>query len=136
MAKKQIATFLGPQKGITIIGDHCFAYSGLFGASTTSTSRLLFTTGKYYIVGKMRLAGNIDVSDSLYGNMGTMIVKFNGITVLVSKTDGGDEDMPTSDNAPLIIPPLTKVECISDASGDENNFKASISLVGRVYHDI
>ena len=84
----------------------------------------------------MRLAGNIDVSDSLYGNMGTMIVKFNGITVLVSKTDGGDEDMPTSDNAPLIIPPLTKVECISDASGDENNFKASISLVGRVYHDI
>jgi hypothetical protein len=139
MAKEQIgsnATFSGPQKGLTTIGDHCYAYSGIYSATTTSTSRLLFTTGKYYVIGKMRLSGNIDTGDALYGNISTMIVKFNGVEVLVSKTDGGNEQMPTSDNAPMIIPPLTTVECISDASATEANFKASISFVGRVYHNI
>ena len=60
MSKKQLATFLGPNKGLVTLGDHCYAYSGSFVASTTSTTRLLFTTGKYYIVGKIRLAGMID----------------------------------------------------------------------------
>ena len=133
MAKKQIATFLGPNKGLVTLGDHCYAYTGSFAASTTSTTRLLFTTGKYYIVGDIRLAGMIDLATPANGRIATMTVKFNSSIVLVDKTDAAEEDMPSANVSPLIIPPLTVVEVISDANDDDANYTGSISLTGRVY---
>jgi len=133
MARKQIATFLGPNKGLVTLGDHCYAYSGSFAASTTSTTRLLFTTGKYYIVGEIRLAGMIDLTTPANGRIATMTIKFNNNIVLVDKTDAAEEDMPSANVSPLIIPPLTVVEVISDANDDDANYTGSISLTGRVY---
>ena len=133
MAKKQIATFLGPNQGLVTLGEHCYAYSGSFAASTTSTTRLHFTTGKYYIVGDIRLAGMIDLATPANGRIATMTVKFNSSIVLVDKTDAAEEDMPSANVSPLIIPPLTVVEVISDANDDDANYTGSISLTGRVY---
>jgi len=133
MVKKQIATFLGPNKGLVTLGDHCYAYTGSFAASTTSTTRLLFTTGKYYIVGEIRLAGMIDLTTPANGRIATMTIKFNNNIVLVDKTDAAEEDMPSANVSPLIIPPLTVVEVISDANDDDANYTGSISLTGRVY---
>ena len=133
MARKQIATFLGPNKGLVTLGDHCYAYSGSFAASTTSTTRLLFTTGKYYIVGDIRLAGMIDLATPANGRIATMTVKLNNSIVLVDKTDAAEEDMPSANVSPLIIPPLTVVEVISDANDDDANYTGSISFTGRVY---
>ena len=48
MAKKQIATFLGPQKGLSVIGGHCYAYSGSQVVGNSETTLLLFETGDYY----------------------------------------------------------------------------------------
>ena len=59
MAKKQIATFLGPNKGLSIIGNHAYAYSGPYQASTTSVIVLDFSTGNQYVVGKLFLNGTI-----------------------------------------------------------------------------
>ena len=133
MARKQIATFLGPNPGLVTLGDHCYAYSGSFTASTTSTTRLLFTTGKYYIVGEFRLAGMIDLATPANGRIGTMTVKLNNNTVLVDKTDAAEEDMPSANVSPIIIPPLTEVEVISDSNDTDANYIGSISLTGRVY---
>ncbi len=116
------ATFSGPQKGLTTIGSHCYAYSGSFVASSTSTTRLLFTTGEYYIVGKIRLAGMIDLATPANGRIGTMTVKLNNNIVLVDKTDAAEEDMPSANVSPIIIPPLTVVEVISDSNDDDAKY--------------
>jgi len=50
MAKKQIATFLGPSLGLSITGDYCYAYSGGINLNNESKIFLEFRTGKYTVV--------------------------------------------------------------------------------------
>jgi len=133
MAKKRIATFLGPSEGLVILGDHCVAYSGSFAASTTPATRLLFTTGKYYIVGEIRLCGMIDETTAANGRICTMTVKMNGSKVLFAKTAAAEEDMPSADVVPIIIPANTQVEVIQDANDDEAAIVGSISVTGKIY---
>ena len=44
MAKKRIATFLGPQLGLAIAGEHCYAYSGVASINNVETTQLEFQT--------------------------------------------------------------------------------------------
>jgi len=56
MARKQIATFLAPNKGLSIVDNHAYATSGIIpdgGSGSAATTMLDFTTGKGYIVGKI-----------------------------------------------------------------------------------
>ena len=62
-----------------------------------------------------------------------MTVKLNNNTVLVDKTDAAEEDMPSANVSPIIIPPLTEVEVISDSNDTDANYIGSISFTGRVY---
>ena len=133
MARKQIATFLGPNEGLVTLGDHCYAYCGAFPTQSATKRRLLFSTGKYYIVGEMRLAGMIDTATASNGRIATMTVKFNGSIVLLSKTAAAEEDMPSADVVPIVIPPNTEVEVTQDANDDEAAIYGTISLTGRIY---
>ena len=57
MAKKRIATFLGPQLGLTVLGDHAMAMSGIISAGATQDTPdtlLSFTTGDFYFVGTIQ----------------------------------------------------------------------------------
>lgn len=127
------AQFLGGNLGLSIIGNHCYAYSGDFTASTTPATRLSFTTGKYYIVGEIRFAGMIDPVNAGSGGIGTMTMKMNDIIVLYSKTDAASEQMEAANVAPIIIPPLTTVLIEQDAANNESGYHGSINIVGRVY---
>ena len=65
MAKKQIATFLGGQLGLsTYQGSMPNAYSGQIGTENTQslTDMLSFTTGDYYLVGEWTVSGAINIS--------------------------------------------------------------------------
>ena len=56
MAKERIgsnAIFTGPQKGLTTIGNHCYAFSGMVASSSTPFNLLDFTTGKNYMIIKL-----------------------------------------------------------------------------------
>ena len=53
MAKKNVATFLGTQKGLSIVGNYCYAYSGVVRANGSDTTALDFHTGDSTIVGVM-----------------------------------------------------------------------------------
>jgi len=128
-------SFTGPATGLDIYGDFAAAYSGDFGASTTESVRLDFTTGNYLFVGTIRLSGMTDLTTAGGGSITTMSLKMNGSTVLVSKTDGQSENMPSADVAPLIIPAYTEVLVTQDAGGTDPDLKGTISITGRIYRD-
>ena len=126
-------SFTGPAEALEIAGDFAYAYSGRFSASTTAATRLVFTTGNYLFVGEIRLCGMIDEVTAANGRIATMTVKLNGAKVLFSKTAAAEEDMPSADVVPLIIPAYTEVEVIQDANDDEAGIVGSISMTGRIY---
>jgi len=125
--------FTGPAKALEIYGDHAVAYTGSFPADTTQTTRLEFTTGNYLFVGEIRLCGMIDETTAANGRIATMTVKMNGNKVLFAKTDGTEEDMPSADVAPIIIPAYTQVEVLQDSNDDDVAYAGTISITGRIY---
>ena len=135
MAKKQIATFLAPSKSLVIAGNHCYAYSGEYGASTSAQTMLSFTTGKDYINSILQCNGFINVASANIGggSLGAFTVDFNGVRVANLKITGSDETAPYSITQPLIIPPLTDVviQCISSATA--STYKATATLTGELH---
>jgi len=129
MAKERLgsnAIFTGPQKGLTIIGEHCYAYSGAKVTSGTAVNFIEFTTGKHYIVAKLQ---------PVYFSQGTnnisWLIKFNGQDVQYAEVTSGRDYTPFQEIL-LVIPPLTFVEVEVDNlnSGSE---LAGVSITGRVY---
>ena len=134
MAKKRIATFLGPNQGLSVVGDHAYAYSGGIPASTTASTVLSFTTGKYYVEGWLQFNGYVMFANASTGNQGTLDVTFNGQTVIVLKTETELEtSSPHSIRCPIIIPPFTAVTVLTDASADEAANLATVVIIGKVY---
>ena len=48
-------SFTGPAEALEVIGDHAYAYSGMFPGSNTSQQAFNFTTGNYYFVGDVQV---------------------------------------------------------------------------------
>lgn len=127
MAKKQIATFLGTQKGISIIGDHCYAFSGISASSATPQIILDFTIGgKEYIMASFQpvyigdSTNNIEWKILLNGEV------VSGVELSSSRDFGSDHRLF------FVIPPLTHVQVQMDnlSGGTED---AGGALTGRVY---
>jgi len=137
MVKKQIATFLGPQLGISTVGNHAYAYSGNIGTENTQslTPMLSFTTGDYYLVGNWTVCGAVNISgDSDTGGIDQFYLSYNGVTIQSLKTDTQQEDSPTLYTIPILIPPRTVVVCEGVSSLDTNSWLISQSIVGRIYN--
>jgi len=136
MAKKQIATFLGPNKGLSVTPTgYAYAYNQVGTAQLQSvTSTLDFTTGKYVFVGEWIICGAVN-KDGVSGTGGIdqFYLKLNGSTVMSLRTDTGEEDMPQSFVSPIIIPPLTRVEVLANCTVNNSNWLVSNTLIGRVY---
>jgi len=127
MAKKQIATFLGTQKGLSIIGNHAYATSGAVAAdSGNETECLNFTTGDRYIVTKVEFTHTV-----LAGYEIGMLLYFNGELVLKVATDGVPPFNPTHAYH-IIIPPRTHFRG-TWFSRDTNTADGFLFLTGRVY---
>lgn len=130
MAKTNIgsnASFSGPQKGLTIIGDHCYAYSGSVTIDTSPTDFVNFTTGKYYSVVKLQID-----STAGSGNNLDFLVKMNGNIIVENEIANDYQVYPAFSNAlELIIPPLTEVQINGAVATAPKNW--TLVLTGRVY---
>ena len=137
MAKSRIgsnAIFSGPQLGLSIIGEHCYALSGTFQSVTTAATMLEFTTpAKGYIIGELQCNGSVRFSDSDSGDTTAFQISFNGIVVSILKTETGQEDSPPSATQTFLIPPATKVEVRRDGTADNVNNLNTVGFTGRVY---
>jgi len=131
MAKKQIATFLGPQLGISYTGNHAYAYSGLLdsGASDAEVTFLSFQTGKEYIFGKFQF---FYATDSVQGSDMIYRIKLND--QIISQYIDVEEPRAGSDpHQPIriVIPPLTKLTVtIASLLGAQQQ---AVTFTGRVY---
>ena len=119
--------------GIRYIGQHCFALSGTFSASTNPQTTLEFTTGAGYIVGRFQFSGMFDPATAAIGSTGGCLITFNGIDTLILKVDGTEEDMPSFSFEDVIIPPFTSVKAVIDSSSNDADRVGTVNLSGRVY---
>ena len=124
MAKKQIATFLAPSKGLSITGSHCYAYSGAkASAGSPGTDMLDFHTGDFYIVARIQWFYIAAAAND--NNYRHYLNEIKIIDYLVSDSPGNSEP----DNwIPLIIPPRTRFRC--NVLGSQQQM---VVLTGRVY---
>jgi len=127
MAKKQIATFLGPQLGLSVIGDHAYGYNQI-SIADTETSVLSFHTGKEYIVGGIQLNIVADTPDDY-----AYKVKINGQLVTGYLTLGAQQGTDANNILQVVLPPLCKVEVTAQNVTDTSSNIIVVSLVGRVY---
>jgi len=127
MAKKQIATFLGNQKGFTVLGDRHFATSGsiAFGAAS-ETTMIEAITGRYYtksfIQYGMPSATSGDVTTRVY---------LNGVNVMGHETNDS-ATLDRRDALKLIIPPNTTLKITIQLSTGSST--AFCIVTGRIYN--
>ena len=129
MAKKQIATFLGPQKGLTVAGDYCYAYSGTVAVTGSETTMLDFATGKEYLKVVIEPHG---VFSQIGQSQISMAVTINGNTILHTYWDASLDSSMYDTPTLLLIPPLSTVTVtLAQATGSDKDMQ--LTLTGRVY---
>ena len=135
MAKKQIATFLGPNKGLTIVGEHAVAYSGAIQAATSNITHLDFGSPVYqYVVGTISFMGPMKIDGVTGGGNAVAEIQFNGIECFNLKVETGQEDMPSQITTPILIPPHTKVTIIVRSEFATAGSTTSVNIVGRIHN--
>jgi hypothetical protein len=129
----------GPQNtaatglNLNVIGGHAYAYNST-AASTSAFEILSFQTGNYYVKGWIQFNGFVQPSNPGTGTAGTLDVAFNGITVIILKTETELEtSSPHSVRCPIIIPPLTTVTASIDASANESAMFATVIISSKLY---
>jgi len=128
------APFSGGSKSLIILGEHCYAISGLFDTSTSQQTALDFVTPSGYIVGTFQWNGFIQSDDPTTGNHSSVVILFNNIIVTMMKVDTGSEDNFSSGNVEtFVIPPYTNVKVNLDGSSTGTDLKGSVNFTGKVY---
>jgi len=122
--------------GLRYIGkDHCYAFSGLFGAKNTVQTLFDFTTGSGYIVATLTLAAPINFSTGgiVSGYYRGFHLTFNSESIGLYKVDSQEEDMPSNTEVQILIPPFTVVVLTCIDSGTNAAYNGTVHLTGRVY---
>ena len=134
--RKQIATFLGPSKGLSIVGSHCYAFSGaITTAAGTYVTALDFTTGgKSYIDAHLELY--IDDTTPIGQNDAYGFkIEINGSEVCRLEMD--DRATPRTrqphNNINFIIPPLSRVIISLYGESDETDL-GTFMLKGSIHN--
>jgi len=120
---------------LNVVGDFAYAYNQVGSDELQSiTNTLDFTTGKYIFVGEWTVCGAIrQDEDSPTGGVDQFYLKLNGIVVQSLRTEGNEEDMPTTFTVPIIIPPLTHVEISCISATNNALWQSSNTLTGAIY---
>jgi len=126
-------SFTGPAEALEIIGDHAYAFSGTLGSSNSELTHLKFTSGNFYLVGRLTCNGAADKATISNGRLTVFTLTLNGAEVALIRTQTPDADMPGTIYNDIIIAPYTEVEvtAISDASSSTR--KTSALITGRIY---
>jgi len=129
MAKKNIATFLGPNKGLSVVGAYAYAYSGNIasGSSDAEGTALDFTTGNYILKGQLQFCHPTDATEDM-----TYRIYFNGQVIQRWMNTGNLEPNQPQNPVFIIIPPRTVVKVTVASAGSARGQLASIT--GRIYN--
>ena len=123
------ATFTGTG-GLTVIGSHCYAYSGEINADDNETTYLLFQTGKETIKGLAQFNATNELAQEFRYR-----IYFNGIEIqsYLAGNNAPDYRSKPDTPIPLVIPPLTEVKFTAINLDDSTNGSQIVSFTGRIY---
>jgi hypothetical protein len=114
------------------IGDHCYAYSGTFGSTTSAETAFDFTSGSGFIVGKFQL--NLPTTFGTHATqIGYIQIKLNGEIIAILTVGFVDADSDTWATQEIIIPPNTRVNVEIVADDNQSARLMATTFVGRVY---
>ena len=115
---------------LNYIGDHCYAYSGVIGATSSGTTYLEFTTGSLYIVGTVQCNYAINQAEDM-----AYEIKMDGQTVQkwinAGATGVSNAGFEPQNAQNVVIPPFTRFELVITSASTTRDQAAN--LVGRVY---
>jgi len=135
MANKRIATFLAPNLGLSIAGNHAYAYSGTFESVNGEQTMLSFTTGNYYTVGTFTFNGPVRMAFATSGGNAVYQISFNDQVVALGRVDTITSNTPPAQNQlqEVVIPPNTAVTLIARCGEDIATELITATFSGRVY---
>jgi len=124
--KKRIATFLGPQFGLSLTGKHCYAYSGTTSITTAEKIMLDFVTGSETIVGQIQFNIGVDTGSNF-----RCVVILNGQDTIAFVISLDNRDAPQGP-VYIVIPPFTSVQVTGEnlSSGASDCFA---SVTGEIF---
>ena len=130
MTKKQIATFLAPQLGLTTLGNHAYGYSGVLDIGGAETDMLNFTTGKFYLVGTIQFNA-MEISGESFRYQ----VYLNGIVIqgYMDKDGANDVPQPPTSFINIIVPPNTQIKATAQNVSDSATRNQVCNIAGRIY---
>jgi len=129
MAKKQTSTFLGPQLGISVVGDHAYAASGSIADASTggaNTTLLNFRTGNFTWIGTLDFTNTMIASNNVYLN-----IFMNG-TLVSESIERTSSSLTKPIHFTFIIPPHT--EFIVKWGNNHSTLNGSVFMSGRIYN--
>jgi hypothetical protein len=130
MAKKQVATFLGTQKGLSTLGDHAYAMSGPFTIGDAAVVTALdFTTGSTSYIRADIQAGFVNRSN----DDNRLSVKINGETVSSMQFSNTFGEYPGLGWMVVMLPPSSRIEIIGTKVSGTNDDSMVVWLTGRKY---
>ena len=123
-------SFTGPAEALELVGDHCYAYSGIVqvgqGASSADITMLSFTTGNYYSMVKLNWSNNIVSGDVFYE-----AVEMNGTQIFIQAWDASP-NKASHEAVRFTIPPYTEFKVLYGSAKAGDN-PATVTLTGRIY---
>ena len=132
MAKKRIATFLGPNLGLSVIGEHAYAYSGVVSVDNSETEMLNFQSENNYIVGGWFAHFNQLTGDPLASEDFRFILYLNGLQIAAIETNDSQGSSRNSIQD-IIIPPNTNVKVTGRNYTGSVTEPCGVVITGRVY---
>ena len=127
-------SFTGTAQALELVGDHCYAYSGLLTIDNNETTMLEFTTGNKLIVATITCVGMVNPASAGSGGISGFSLLFNGGEVARMKVDTQQEDTPPDVIYPIIIPPYTEVKLtVQSKDTDANNGRTCAIIAGQTF---
>jgi len=131
MAKKNVATFLGPSLTLSYAGDHAYAYSGIIAVGAdgigTYSTLLDFNTGNSYTVAQVQFSKGLSAAPA---NDYAWRIYLNGNIIMEFDDTASDRtEYPIN----LIIPPHTDVQVTAANISTTTPTNLTALLTGRVY---
>ena len=132
MAKKQIATFLGPNKGLSIVGSHSYAYSGVVNIGNSETDMLDFQSEHNYMVCTWYAHFNQPTADPVASEDFRFILYLNGNQIAM--TESPDSHTGRSKLQDIIIPPNTNVKVTGRNYSGSTTEPCGVVITGKIHN--
>jgi len=122
-------SFTGPAEALEIVGNHCYAYSGIVTPTADNmTTYLKFTTGNFYSVVKVQFAYTLDANDDAVYQ-----IVMNGVTLTQWLNTGSLQPHGPQEPMYIVIPAYTEFEC--NAYTKTTGRDQACTLTGRIYRE-